>query len=111
MMQAMITTANGVFEFSDNHATAAISAVRAHKMIDGMATAEGASDAVRTQIPYSSVVMAQFMYAPDDTEVEDDNCKVKTPADVEPEPEPEPDPEPEPEPDPEPDPDPDTPTT
>lgn len=89
MMQATISTVlvDTSFVFTGNHAVAAIAAVRAHKMIDGMATTEGSNDAVRTQIPYSSVVMAQFQYAPDDTEVEDDNCKVRTPAaDVEPEP-------------------------
>lgn len=94
MMQARIQTvlSGATFIFTGNHATAAIAAVRAHKMIDSMgvgADAPSGTPATRFQIPYSSVVMAQFQYTPDDTEVEDANCKVRTPAaDVEPEPDP-----------------------
>ena len=86
MMQAMIGTAHpgNSFVFTGNHAVAAIAAVRAHKMIDAMGAPVGSPDdtpATRLQIPYSSVVLAQFQYAPDDTEVEDANCKTRTPAD------------------------------
>lgn len=85
MMQATIQTvlANASFIFNGSHATAAIAAVRAHKMIDAMGVGSDApsgTPATRLQIPYSSVVMAQFQYTPDDTEVEDANCKVRTPA-------------------------------
>lgn len=85
MMQATIKTVldDTSFVFTGNHAVAAIAAVRAHKMIDSMGAPLGASSdnpETRLQIPYSSVVMAQFQFAPDDTEVEDANCKVRTPA-------------------------------
>lgn len=84
MMMAMIQTVSSEvnFAFTGNHAVAAIAAVRAHKMIDAMGVpADSSPDtpATRFQIPYSSVVMAYFRYVPDDTEVEDDNCKVRTP--------------------------------
>lgn len=86
MMQATISTvlANTSFVFTGNHAVAAIAAVRAHKMIDAMGVPAGApsgTPATRFQIPYSSVNLAQFQYTPDDTEVEDANCKTRTPAD------------------------------
>lgn len=84
MMQAMIQTVSDLsFIFNGSHATAAIAAVRAHKMIDAMgiiADAPAGTPELRTQIPYSSVVLAQFRLISDDTEVEDDNCKVRTPA-------------------------------
>ena len=85
MMRAMIQTvlSDAIFMFIGSNATAAIAAVRAHKMIDAMGAASSAppdTPATRLQIPYSSVLMVQFMYSPDDTEVEDDNCKTRTPA-------------------------------
>lgn len=88
MTYATVTTANGTFRFQGTYANAALAAVRAHKMIDGMAATETApNDPVRTQIPYSSVIMVQWSFVPSSSEVEDANCKVRTPAaDVEPEP-------------------------
>lgn len=90
-----VATQEGAFSLTGTNATAALAAIRAHKMIDAMAVAEGEETEVRTQIPYSSVVIAQYTFEADETEVEDDNCKVRVPeAEAKPEPDPEPDPEP-----------------
>lgn len=96
MVQASVmTTLDHDIRFEGQNATAAIAAVRAHKMIDAVGHVDGGSD-VRLQIPYTSVLALQFRYVPDEDEpVEDDNCKVRTP-EIEPGPEPEPEPGPDP---------------
>lgn len=73
-MTAQILAQQGDFTFEGQNATQAIASIRAHKMIDAISTREQ-----RTQIPYTSVLMAMFYTEQTETDVEDDNCKVRTP--------------------------------
>lgn len=73
-MTAQIDTYDGYFAFEDQNATQAIASIRAHKMIDAIST-----DEQRVQIPYTSVLAAYFFTEQSESDIEDANCKVRTP--------------------------------
>ena len=82
-----VTTAQGDFAFLDRNATLALAAIRAHRMVDAIARGNDLTP-VRTQIPYSSIIIVGYTLTISANQSEDDNCKVRIPAAVEPEPAP-----------------------
>lgn len=78
VLNAYVTTLKGNFNFSGDNAAAVIESVRAHKDIHAMSSVFEQTP-IDMVIPYSAVVLVNTNITNETVDVEDENCKTKTP--------------------------------
>ena len=67
------------FTFTGTEASAVVSAVKAHQDIKAKGTPQGVEQEYPLQIPYTSVIGAEYWTEQVESTAEDDNCKVQKP--------------------------------